>query len=263
MTGFDGQRVYLDWNATAPLRPEARTAMLQAMDTVGNPSSVHAEGRAARKIVERARAQVATLVGCQPDEVVFTSGATETTAWIAARLGGFLCPDSEHDCVVAHRDDGEGWEVDRNGRATLKPRAVDRSKVVALGVANGETGVLQGAGELHALRNEPGCRSTVILRDAVQAIGKANYSIDGEYAFASAHKLGGPKGCGALLMREPLHPDPLFEGGGQEQGRRSGTENVIGIAGFGAAAEAAKRDLEAAVWEPVEKLRNILEETLA
>ncbi|MEM7505702.1 MAG: cysteine desulfurase family protein [Pseudomonadota bacterium] len=262
MTGLDGQRVYLDWNATAPLRPEARQAMLEAMDAVGNPSSVHAEGREAKKIVETARAQVARLVGCEPSEVVFTSGATEAAGWLASVFGAYIATPMEHDCILQNAKEVDGWDITQSGRSRLTAMDIDRFQIVAQASANGETGVLQDSDDLHEFQNEPQLRSTVILRDAVQSIGKTAYFVDGEYALASAHKIGGPKGVGAVAMREPLETRALLKGGGQEQGRRAGTENVIGIAGFGAAAEAAQRDLEDGVWDRVEKLRNILEERL-
>ncbi|MEM7743948.1 MAG: cysteine desulfurase family protein [Pseudomonadota bacterium] len=245
MTGLGGKRVYLDWNATAPLRPEARDAMLQAMDVVGNPSSVHAEGRAAKKTIETARGQVAALVGCAPEQVVFTSGATEAAM---TALKGMRCAraDVEHDCVAAWTELALG--VDRNGVIEHAGGAAARQ------TANSETGVVQAP--------VLGC----VFADAAQSVGKVSFSFaetGASGSAVSAHKIGGPKGCGALLCRDIDDFEFRMAGGGQEQGRRSGTENVIGIAGFGAAAETARRDLEAGVWEPIEKLRNILEDTLA
>ncbi len=263
------ERVYLDWNASAPLRPEARDAMLAAMDVVGNPSSVHAEGRAAKAIVEKARGQVAALTMSEEFDVdpsatvIFTSGATEAANWIAATYGAFLSPETEHDCVVANSESTCGWDVSESGAVRLSEEEVGRYQTLALAAANGETGVLQTSDDLHQFKNEPGLRSTTIVRDAVQAIGKLPYSVDGEFVLASSHKIGGPQGVGAVLMHEPFDPEPFFRGGGQEQGRRSGTENVIGIAGFGAAAEAAQRDLEAGVWDKVAVLRDQLEDHLA
>ncbi len=233
-------RVYLDWNATAPLRPEAREAMVAAMDVTGNPSSVHAEGRAAKALVERARADVAEAVGCKPAEVVFTSGATEA----AAVLSSFARVDVEptaHDALWSHNAPGEG-----------------APEVRAIGLANSETGVV-----LDVPEGEQGGR---LLLDVTQAVGRLPFSFawsGADFAVLSAHKLGGPKGVGALIVRDGVDIPPLATGGGQEMGRRSGTENVIGIAGFGAAIRAAMRDLEAGIWAEVEKLRNILETTLA
>lgn len=230
-------RLYLDWNATAPLRPEARAAMMAAMDAAGNPSSVHAEGRAARALVERARAQVAAAVGCQPGEVVFTSGATEAAS-VLARLPGPVAVDpTAHDCLWAHRREGEGRGV------------------LAWGLANNETGVVA------ELPEHPGLR----LADAVQAVGKLPYAFGwsgADLAILSAHKFGGPKGVGALIVRDGLEMPPLSLGGGQEMGRRAGTETVIGIAGMGAAAEAAARDLADGVWDAVAQVRDALEAAL-
>ncbi|MCZ8079604.1 MAG: aminotransferase class V-fold PLP-dependent enzyme [Rhodobacteraceae bacterium] len=230
-------RVYLDWNATTPLRPEARAAMIAAMDVVGNPSSVHAEGRAARALVERARAQVAAAVGCKPAEVVFTSGATEAAAVLARLPVGTVEVDpTAHDCLWSQRRAGQG------------------ARALVWGYANNETGVIAEAPARDA--GEP------LLLDIVQAVGKVPFSFawsGAEMAVVSAHKFGGPKGVGALIVKDGVETQPVLTGGGQEMGRRAGTENIIGIAGMGAAAEAAQRDLEAGVWDEVEELRNILE----
>lgn len=238
-------RAYLDWNATAPLRPEARAAMVAAMDAVGNPSSVHAEGRAARAIVERARAQTAEAVGAGAGEVVFTSGATEAAA-LALAGRGLHAAAIEHDCVAAWTE--ADLPVDACGRVAVAEPA--RSVLQA---ANSETGVVQDL--------PPG----LALVDAVQAIGKIPYSFEwsgAQAAIVSAHKLGGPKGVGALILRPGLEIAAQLRGGGQEFGHRAGTENVIGIAGFGAAAAAAARDLADGVWERVSEIRNILESAL-
>jgi cysteine desulfurase len=239
------QRIYLDWNATAPLRPEAREAMLEAMELVGNPSSVHAEGRAAKRLVEQARAQVASALGAEGADIVFTSGATEAAALALAGRGLVGAP-IEHDAVSSWIDPvlpvtPEGLvEVAEPARSTLQ-------------LANSETGVLQTLPD------------GLAVSDMTQAFGKIPLAFNWsgcDMALVSAHKLGGPKGVGALVLRRGLDVAPRILGGGQEMGRRSGTENLIGIAGFGAAATAAQRDLEAGAWERVEKLRNILEKAL-
>lgn len=238
-------RVYLDWNATAPLRAEARAAMLAAMDAAGNPSSVHAEGRAARAVVERARAQLAEAFGADPARIVFTSGATEAAA-LALAGRDLAAAAVEHDCVAA-------WTrpvlpVGRDGRV-----AVADAPGSVLQAANAETGILQ---DLPA---------GLALVDAAQAAGKVPFAFGwsrADAAILSAHKLGGPKGVGALLLREGVEPGPALRGGGQEFGRRAGTENVVGIAGFGAAAAAAARDLADGVWERVAALRDLLEAAL-
>ncbi|PLS20607.1 cysteine desulfurase family protein [Neptunicoccus cionae] len=239
-------RVYLDWNATAPLRDEARSAMLAAMDAVGNPSSVHAEGRKALAIVERARVQIKAAFGVGSGDLVFTSGATEGAALV---LNGreISCGATEHDAVHAWCD--PNLPVDGQGRI-----AVESPENSALQAANSETGILQGGFE------------NIALCDAVQAFGKIPFAFEwsgAQAALLSAHKIGGPKGIGAVVLQQGQEVPALIKGGGQEQGRRSGTENVIGIAGFGAAAEAAQRDLDSGLWEQVAILRDELEARLA
>jgi cysteine desulfurase len=267
-------RVYLDHNATTPLRVEARAAMLAAMDVVGNPSSVHAEGREAKMLVEHARAQVAALVGCEPTQVVFTGSATEAAALAIPQFATVASAGIEHDAVMAWvQADGGGraqlLDVDGQGvlTGTIGGKSFENGiwdDVVTVQAANSETGVIQDtamhAQALHALG-----RQVLVLVDAVQAIGKLPFSMQASGAdmvLASGHKLGGPKGVGALILRSGLDVTAKLRGGGQELGRRSGTENVIGIAGFGAAAEAAQRDVKAGKWDGVEKLRNILESAL-
>jgi len=234
-------RVYLDWNATAPLRDEARAAMVAAMDVVGNPSSVHAEGRAARALVEKARAQVAAAVGCKPAEVVFTSGATEAAAVLGRMpVAAVEVDPTAHDCLWSQRRTGEG------------------SRAIGWGYANNETGLV----------TEPPPREAgvMLMLDIVQAVGKVPFSFawsGAEMAVVSAHKFGGPKGVGALIVRDGVEVPAVLTGGGQEMGRRAGTENIVGIAGMGAAAEAAQRDLESGVWQQVEEFRNILDGALS
>ncbi len=238
-------RVYLDWNATAPLRPEARAAMGAAMDVVGNPSSVHAEGRAARALIERARAQVAAALGAEGADVIFTSGATEAAA-LACGGRALACAEVEHDAVRAWCE--PVLSCDAAGRV-----AVGEPAQSALQLANSETGVVQQLPE------------GLAVSDLTQAFGKLPIAFNwlGVTAgLVSAHKLGGPKGIGALVVRRGTEIASQIKGGGQEMGRRAGTENIIGIAGFGAAAEAAARDLAAGVWDEVAEIRNILESAL-
>lgn len=240
------RRTYLDWNATAPLRPEARAAMVEAMDLLGNPSSVHAEGRAAKGLVERARAQVATALGADGADVIFTSGATEAAA-LALEARGLVGADIEHDAVAAWID--ASLPVSSDGRVDVPEPS--RS---TLQLANSETGVVQTLPE------------GVAVSDLTQGFGKLPIAFNWlgcEMGLVSAHKLGGPKGIGALVVRRGTEVAARIRGGGQEMGRRSGTENIVGIAGFGAAAEAAARDLDAGTWDRVSKLRNILENVLA
>ncbi len=238
-------RVYMDWNATAPLRAEARAAMIAAMDVVGNPSSVHAEGRAAKAIIERARGQVKDAFGAGSADIAFTSGATEA-ATLVLDGNDIQAAGVEHDCVSVWAD--QTLHTDANG-------LVDAPAPVSCTVqaANSETGVVQNLPE------------GLFLSDYVQAFGKIPCAFDWAgvtFALLSAHKLGGPKGVGALVLKEGIDIAPRIKGGGQEMGRRSGTENVIGIAGFGAVAEASARDLADGVWEQVAKQRDYLEERI-
>jgi cysteine desulfurase len=239
-------RVYLDHNATGPLRPEARAAMIGAMDLVGNPSSVHAEGRAAKGLMERARARVAEAIGAQAADIIFVSGATEAAA-LALAGRGLVGAGIEHDAVRAWIS--EDLSVTRDGVVEVRDPAG-----ATLQAANSETGVVQDLPE------------GLAVSDWTQAFGKLPMAFDWsgvEMALISAHKIGGPKGIGALILKRGLDVEARIRGGGQEMGWRSGTENLIGIAGFGAAAQAAAQDLESGVWARVEKLRNILEKTLA
>jgi cysteine desulfurase len=239
-------RVYMDWNATAPLRVEARAAMIAAMDVVGNPSSVHAEGRAAKGIVERARGQIKDAFGAGSADIAFTSGATEAAALVLAGRD-IQVADIEHECVSVWCD--TGLQADADGQVSLA-----NPKTASLQAANSETGVMQTLPQ------------GLYLSDYVQAFGKTACAFDWSevnFALLSAHKIGGPKGTGALVLKQGLELAPYIKGGGQEMGRRSGTENVIGIAGFGAAAEAAVRDLADGVWDQVAELRDYLEARIA
>ncbi|MBO0740015.1 MAG: cysteine desulfurase [Hyphomicrobiaceae bacterium] len=246
-------RTYLDWNATAPLRREAQAAMLAALAVVGNPSSPHAEGRRARAIVEDAREQVAALVGARPSEVVFTSGGTEANNWVlAAGWNRILLAGVEHDSVLAAARTSQAQlvnlPVDQDGvivRDGLSRRlaAAEGPALLTLQLANNETGVLQPVTDVAVEAKQHGL---AVHSDAVQAAGRVPVelaSLHVDYLTVSAHKLGGPQGTGALVIRGARGLSPLISGGGQERRRRAGTENVAAIAGFGAAAEAARREL--------------------
>ena len=238
-------RVYLDHNATTPLRAEARRAMGAAMDVVGNPSSVHAEGRAAKALIEKARAQVAAALGADGADIVFTSGATEA-AGLALSGRRLHCAAIEHDAVRVWTV--EDLAVNAQGRVD-----VDDPATATLQWANSETGVLQDL------------PTGLAVSDMTQGFGKLAVDFMGSgvrMALVSAHKLGGPKGIGALVLRRGQDVPVQIKGGGQEMGRRSGTENLIGIAGFGAAAEAAARDVVSGRWQEVAVLRDLLEEAL-
>ncbi|WP_243267687.1 aminotransferase class V-fold PLP-dependent enzyme [Sulfitobacter sp. DSM 110093] len=238
--------------------------MIAAMDLPGNPSSVHAEGRAAKAMVERARAQVAGLVGCDPVDVIFTSGATEAAA-LAASLGARVVTSAvEHDAVLSWGQ-ADRLGVDAKGIWDGDLSIAEGADVVALQAANSETGVLQQtmplAQQCWAMESTP-----YVLVDAVQAVGKTSFKMatsGADFILVSAHKLGGPKGIGALIVKRGIDVAAQLRGGGQEMGRRSGTENIPGIAGFGAAAEAAAADVAAGRWEEVAQLRDLLEVTLA
>lgn len=237
------KRIYLDHNATMPLRPEARAAMCAAMDLAGNPSSVHAEGRAARSMIERARAQVAAAFGAEGADIVFTSGATEAAALACAGGRDLLGAGIEHDAVAAWVEDGLSVSADGAVQVADPGRSV-------LQLANSETGIVQDLPE------------GLAVCDATQGFGKLPFAFNwsgAQMALVSAHKLGGPKGVGALVLRRGTDLAAQLRGGGQEMGRRAGTENLIGIAGFGAAAEAVARDLADGKWDRVSFLRDKLE----
>ncbi|QDF37859.1 cysteine desulfurase family protein [Bradyrhizobium symbiodeficiens] len=254
-------RVFLDWNATTPLRAEARHAMLAAWDLVGNPSSVHAEGREARRLVEEARGALAAAVGALPRNVVFTSAGTEANAMalspgLRRSSGGpverLLVSALEHASVLA----GGRFPADKIGLIpVLRSGVVDLDQLrglladgppalVSVMAANNETGALQPVAEVARIVHEAG---GLLHVDAIQALGKIPFEINivgADLATFSAHKVGGPKGVGALVVAEGLSGlEPLLRGGGQELNRRAGTENVAGIAGFGAAVKVALQTL--------------------
>ena len=250
-------RVYLDWNATTPLRPEARQAMAAAWDLAGNPSSVHAEGRQARRLVEGARAAISGAVGARPQDLVFTSGGTEANALaltpglrrgVGEPAQRLLVSAIEHTSVLSGgrfppeaigtiQVTGSGLiDIDHLRRLL----AVGRPALVSVMLANNETGALQPVGEVADIVHEAG---GLLHVDAIQALGKIPFdikSLRADLITFSAHKVGGPKGVGALVLAEETQGlEPLLRGGGQELGRRAGTENVAGIAAFGAATTAA------------------------
>ncbi|TCN30406.1 cysteine desulfurase family protein [Sinorhizobium americanum] len=262
-----GPRIYMDWNATAPLLPEAREAFLSALDAVGNPSSVHGEGRAVRGMIERARRDVAALCGAQAASVIFTSGATEAANMVLTpdfrmgrtplKLGKLYVSAIEHPAVreggrFAREDVCEvpvtsSGVVDCVALETLLS-AHDRQSglpMVAVMLANNETGIVQPIAEVAAIVRAHG---GLLVVDAVQAAGRLPLSIESlgtDFLIVSSHKIGGPKGAGALVARgEVMVPAPLIRGGGQEKGHRSGTENAPALVGFGAAARVAVENLE-------------------
>lgn len=259
----EAERSYLDHNATSALRPEVAEAVVRALALAGNASSVHAEGRAARAAIEAARDRVAALVGASAKSVVFTSGGTEAGNTVLSpgfgRAGEdgaalLLVGAAEHPCVLdGHRfpaDAAERIPVGRDGVVDLAwlgarlARAGGRA-LVSIQAANNETGVVQPVAEAAALVH---ARGGLIHSDAVQAAGKVPLDMGAlgvDALTLSAHKLGGPKGAGAIVLAsERLEiADRLIRGGGQERSLRAGTENVAAIAGFGAAADAARLHL--------------------
>jgi cysteine desulfurase len=262
------RETYLDWNATAPLRPEAAAAAEAALGHCGNPSSVHRRGRTAREIVERARAEVAALVAAAPADVVFVSGGTEANhlALLGAGRDRVLVSAVEHDSVRLAIPAAEPIPVDRDGIVIVQAlqrmlAATDRPALVSVMLANNETGVLQPVADIAELAR---AHHALFHCDAVQAAGKMpldRAAIGADFVTLSAHKLGGPPGIGALVLGPGIEPTPLLRGGGQERGRRAGTENLPGIAGFGAAAAAARAEI--ALYDGVRQLRDRLEAKVA
>ncbi|MEO9969256.1 MAG: cysteine desulfurase family protein [Hyphomonadaceae bacterium] len=255
--------IYVDHNATTPIRPEAREAMLAALDLGANPSSVHGAGREARRILETARKQVAVAVGAAAQDIVFTSGGTEASGLVlhglARQLGGkatIFLSGLEHSAVRENAA-GSGLPVRQIGitadgvidlamleRELATLTEADGTPVLALMLANNETGVIQPVAEAAALMR---AANGLTHCDAVQALGKIKVNamlLGVDYLALSAHKCGGPMGTGALWLRRGAPLKPLIVGGGQERNVRSGTENLAGIAGFGAAAEASVAALQ-------------------
>lgn len=274
-------RLYLDWNATSPLHPAAREAVLRALDLFGNPNSVHREGRVVRAAVESARRQVATLTGADPAHVIFTSGATEAANMALTpdfRMGRtplvishLYCSAIEHPAV---REGGRFSKASMTEVAVTSSGVVDLEALrsllavhdmsaglpmVAIMLVNNETGIVQPIKEAAEIVHAHG---GLLVVDAVQAAGRLKLDIGdlgADLMIVSSHKIGGPKGAGALVTRgEVLMPRPLIHGGGQEKGHRSGTENSLAVIGFGAAAQAATGDFEERN-QTVSRLRDRLE----
>ncbi|HYB05394.1 MAG TPA: cysteine desulfurase family protein [Methyloceanibacter sp.] len=255
-------RSYLDYNATAPLRPEVREAIVAALDAYGNPSSVHAEGREARALIESARAKVAALASARAEDVIFTSGGSEANALALAAqageawhcyistvehpsvlVGGRFCRESTTRIPVS--SDGV-IDLDVLAAKLAKHHVGGRRPFVSLMAANNETGAIQPVAVAAEIVHAAG---GLLHTDAVQVAGRLPLdfgALGADMMTLSAHKLGGPKGVGVLVLREGVAVEPLIKGGGQEWRRRAGTENVAGIVGFGVAAELAAAELEKA-----------------
>ena len=255
--------IYLDYNATTPIDPEVAAAMLPCIrEHFGNPSSAHVYGVEARRIVEEARGQVASLLGCSPGEVLFTSGGTESNnhavkgaARALRRRGNHIVTSAvEHPAVmeVCRALSAEGFEVsvipvdatELVDLAALERAIGDRTVLVSVMHANNEVGTIQPVAEIARLARR---RGVLVHTDAAQTVGKipvdaADLGVD--LLTVAGHKLYAPKGVGALYIREGVRLETFMHGAGHEAGRRAGTENVIGIAGLGAACEAARRDLD-------------------
>lgn len=261
-------RTYLDWNATAPLLPAVRDALIRAFDLCGNPSSVHGEGRHVRAALEAARRDVAAMVGAKASHVVFTSGATEAANLVLSpqfKMGrAALSVGQLYVSAIEHPAIREGGRFDRAAVAEIAVTSegvIDLSALqsalashdaakgmpmLALMLVNNETGIIQPVVEAGRLVHAAG---GILVVDAVQAVGRIPVDIEAlnaDFLIVSSHKIGGPKGVGALISRgEIMMPKPLIHGGGQEKGHRSGTENTAGIIGFGTAAVEAVRNLDA------------------
>ncbi|MEX2201321.1 MAG: cysteine desulfurase family protein [Dongiaceae bacterium] len=244
------QAVYLDYNATVPLRPQARAALIAALDIVGNASSIHRFGRLARRSIEDAREQIAALLKVMPRQIVFTAGATEANNGALRATGRrrILAGATEHPSVLAASPAIETIPVDRAGVVDLAELSTmlatnDEPALVSIMLANNETGTIQPVAEAAAIAHAAGA---LLHCDAVQAVGRIPLdfqALGADLMSVSSHKMGGPTGAGALIVRDGLALEPLLRGGGQELSRRAGTENVAAIAGFGAAAAAASAEL--------------------
>ena len=259
--------VYLDHNATTPVRPEAAEAVADALMQSGNPSSVHRHGRVARRVVEDARERVAAMVGADGSEVVFTAGGTEANAMALNAFSGqrVMVSAVEHVSVLAAAGGADRIAVDQDGR--VDPAALDEQlaggpepSLVSVMLANNETGAVQPIQEIVEVAHRHGAR---VHCDAAQGPGRiavdvAELGVD--LLTLSGHKLGAPTGVGALIVVNDMPIAALSRGGGQERGRRAGTENVAGIAGFGAAAEATVADT--GLGARLERLRDDLEQRI-
>jgi cysteine desulfurase len=263
-----GPQIYLDYNATQPVKPAVREAMLRVLGRPTNASSIHASGREARALIDRARIEVAALIGADPEEIIFTSGATEANATALAGVAAdrVLVSAIEHPSVADSVAGALIVPVGRDGRVDLGAladllRGASGRVLVSLMLVNNETGIIQPVAEAAAIAHQHGA---IVHTDASQAPGRIAVDVSAlgvDLMTLSAHKLGGPQGAGALWVRAGLALAPLIRGGGQELRRRAGTENVAAIVGFGVAASLACDDLAGA--PRLAGLRDALEARLA
>jgi cysteine desulfurase len=241
--------IYLDYNATAPIRPEVVVVMMEAMALPANPSSVHRLGRAAKATIEQSRRTLADALSCWPGEVIFTASGTEANNMVLKSFGALPCAvaATEHASVLKTRPDAVRLPVDRQGileMAALQAFLIAHPQpaLISVMLANNETGVIQSIREIAALIHTHG---GLLHVDAVQAFGKIPVDMNllgADMLSLSAHKLGGGQGAGALIVSQKLVLPPMITGGGQESNRRAGTENVAAIAGFAKAVELALGD---------------------
>jgi len=261
-------RTYLDWNATTPLRPEAAAAIASVLSHCGNPSSVHHWGRAARQAMEGARQSVGALLDVRPERIIFVSGGTEANhlALLGTGRDRVLVSAVEHDSVLRAVPEVERIPVDHDGIVELDMldrllAAGPRPALVSVMLANNETGVMQPVAEIARIARG---HDALFHCDVAQAAGRIALdaaAIGADLVSLSAHKLGGPPGIGALVVAGGMELTPLLRGGGQESGRRAGTENLLGIAGFAGAAGAAATQI--AVYDRIRELRDSLEAGIA
>ena len=260
-------RVYLDNNATAPIRPEVVCVMAESMKEVGNASSIHNAGRQARKKIEEAREQVADFVNAEARQVVFTSGATEANNMILKGYNNATTFVSaiEHPAVMQANPEAQLIPVTKNGRLDLEAMEdmladLSENALVSVMYVNNETGVIQPLDEVSERAKKYGA---IVHSDAVQAAGRLPLDfpeLDIDYMSLSGHKFGGPQGVGALIFRNGLTPPPLLQGGGQERRARAGTENIAGILGFAEACRLAREHLED--FQNLCELRDMMEKEL-
>lgn len=260
--------IYLDYNASVPLKPAVIKVMTEALGQIGNASSVHSFGRDARSIIELAREAVASLVHTRADQVIFTSGATESNNMVFNHFKGQTCfiSDIEHPAVDKAAGNAAHIPVNDQGIVDLEKlesflQNTPEPALVSIMAANNETGVIQPIKKAAEITHKYGA---LFHTDAVQAAGKIYLDFDdigADFMSLSAHKIGGPQGVGALIVKPDIKIKSLLKGGGHEKGCRAGTENVAGIAGFGKAAELALKDINR--FHDLELLRDDMEQRLS